>query len=142
MEFIQTSITIIPFLPLLGALVLGLFGKKIQKAVGENITGIIGCATPVLAAVLAFSSFFVLLGMEPDQRIVRVTMATWVSVAEFSVDWAFRYDSLTSMMVMIITGIGSLIHIYSMGYMHKDESFWRFFAYINLFSFHVNAGLR
>ncbi len=133
MEFIQTSITIIPFLPLLGALVLGLFGKKIQKAVGENITGIIGCATPVLAAVLAFSSFFVLLGMEPDQRIVRVTMATWVSVAEFSVDWAFRYDSLTSMMVMIITGIGSLIHIYSMGYMHKDESFWRFFAYINLF---------
>lgn len=133
MNTIQTLIPWTPFLPLLGALILGIFGKKIQQKYGENITGIIGCATPFLAAIIAFISFFYLISLDPSERVIIINLADWFSVANFQVAWTFRYDPLSAMMLMIITGIGTLIHIYSMGYMQGDKSFWRFFAYINLF---------
>ncbi len=133
MEFIAQILPFIPILPFVGALILGLFGKRIQAALGEDLTGILGCTTPVLSALLAFSAFFVLLGLPVDHRLVRVELVPWVGVDEFQVAWAFRYDALSALMILIVTGIGSLIHVYAMGYMHGDSSFWRFFAYINLF---------
>lgn len=133
MSYIETAIPWVPILPLLGAIFLGLFGKRIFTKTGENITGIIGCIPPLVSAVLSFTSFFVLLGMEPSQRLIRIHLTDWFAVADLTIDWTFRYDPLSAVMLMIITGIGSLIHIYSMGYMHGDKSVWRFFAYLNLF---------
>ncbi|MDH5559595.1 MAG: NADH-quinone oxidoreductase subunit L [Deltaproteobacteria bacterium] len=133
MSFIQTAIPFVPILPLIGALILGFFGKRIQASVGEFKTGILGCLTPGLAAVISFASFFVLITLEPEQRVFTIHLTDWISVAELDVQWAFRYDPLSALMLMIVTGIGTLIHIYSMGYMHDDQSYWRFFSYINLF---------
>ncbi len=133
MDFIQFAVPLIPLFPLGGALILGLFGKKIQASLGESLTGILGCAAPLFAAALAFASFFLFLGLPIESRLIRVDLAPWVSVADFQIAWAFRYDALSAFMLLIITGIGSLIHIYSLGYMQGDRSFWRFFSYINLF---------
>jgi NADH-quinone oxidoreductase subunit L len=133
MSYIQIVIPWVPILPLLGAIILGLFGKKIYKRYGEDVTGIIGCTAPILSAVLAFSSFFVILGLDPSDRLIQIEIMDWFSVADLDINWAFRYDPLTAIMLLIITGIGSLIHIYGMGYMHEDRSFWRFFSYMNLF---------
>ena len=133
MDFITTAIPFVPILPLFGAIILGLFGKKIYEKFGEDVTGIIGVATPALAAVLAFGSFFALLGLDENARNIQINLAEWLYVADLQVDWTFRYDNLSAFMLLIITGIGTLIHIYAMGYMHGDKSFWRFFAYINLF---------
>ncbi len=133
MEYIQTVIPFVPLLSLLGAVFLGLFGKKIFTALGENITGIIGCTAPSLAAIISFTSFITLLGLEPADRVIRINLAAWVHVAEFQIDWTLRYDPLSALMLMIITGIGTLIHIYATGYMHGDKSVWRFFSYMNLF---------
>jgi NADH-quinone oxidoreductase subunit L len=133
MDYIQAVIPFVPILPLFGAILLGLFGKKIFNLLGENITGIIGCTAPSLAAILAFSAFFVLTGLEPADRIIRINLMSWVQVADFQISWTFRYDPLSALMLMIVTGIGTLIHIYAMGYMHGDKSFWRFFSYVNLF---------
>lgn len=133
MGYIQTVIPWVPILPLFGAIILGLFGKKIYSSFGENITGILGCTMPLISAVLAFSSFIALNGLEVSERIIRIPIINWFSVADMNVEWAFRYDPLSSLMIMIITGIGTLIHIYGMGYMHGDKSFWRFFSYMNLF---------
>lgn len=133
MSYIESVIPWVPILPLLGAIFLGLVGKKIYERFGEDVTGIIGCTMPVVSAVLAFSAFFVLLGVAPADRVIRIELIEWFSVADLSIDWTFRYDPLSAVMLMIVTGIGSLIHIYGMGYMHKDPSFWRFFSYLNLF---------
>ena len=133
MNYIQTFIPWVPVLPLFGAILLGLLGKKIYNRFGENITGMVGCATPLLAAVLSFAAFFSLLSLEPAERIIQISITEWFSVADLQVGWAFRYDPLSAIMLLIVTGIGTLIHIYGMGYMHKDKSFWRFFSYLNLF---------
>lgn len=133
MSYIQTMIPWVPILPLFGAIFLGLAGKRVFNKFGEDVTGIIGCTAPILSALIAFSSFFVLFSMDVSERIVRIPMIDWFSVADLKIEWAFRYDPLSALMLMIITGIGSLIHIYAMGYMHKDQSFWRFFSYLNLF---------
>lgn len=133
MDYIQSVIPFVPILPLLGAFILGLLGKRIYGALGENVTGILGCLTPALSAILAFTSFISLLGLPVADRIIRINLAKWISVADVQIEWTFRYDPLSALMLMIITGIGTLIHIYAMGYMHGDKSFWRFFSYVNLF---------
>ncbi|MDT8447924.1 MAG: NADH-quinone oxidoreductase subunit L [bacterium] len=130
---IESLIPLVPILPLFGAMVMGFFGKRIQAAFGENLTGILGCTAPALAALIAFGSFFELISLPEEARVFVIKLGQWVGVADFQVEWAFRYDPLSALMLMIITGIGTLIHIYSMGYMHGDKSFWRFFSYINLF---------
>ncbi len=133
MSYIQTMIPWVLILPLLGAIFMGLIGKKVFNKYGEDVTGIIGCTAPVLSAMIAFSSFFVLLSLEASERVIRIPLMDWFSVADLKIEWAFRYDPLSAVMLMVVSGIGSLIHIYSMGYMHKDQSFWRFFSYMNLF---------
>ncbi len=133
MEFIRSIIPFVPILPLIGAALLGLFGKRIYDTLGENVTGVLGCLTPALSALLAFGAFFRLLALEVSDRIIRIPVTDWVSVADLRIEWAFRYDPLSAVMLLIVTGIGTLIHIYAMGYMHGDKSFWRFFAYVNLF---------
>ena len=133
MEIIHSVIPWVPMLPLIGAAIMGLFGKRIYDTLGENATGVLGCLTPTLSAVLAFTAFFHLLRLDVADRIIRIHIMDWISVADVQIEWTFRYDPLSALMLLIVTGIGTLIHIYAIGYMHGDKSFWRFFSYVNLF---------
>jgi len=133
MSYIQSVIPFVPVLPFFGALFLGLFGKKIYTRFGENVTGILGCSMPFISGVLAVTSFIAINGLDVTERIIRIPITDWVSVADLQLHWTFRYDPLSAVMLLVVTIIGTLIHIYGMGYMHGDKSFSRFFAYMNLF---------
>ncbi len=125
----------ITFAPLIGAILCGFFGKKL----GEKFVSIVGCASVGVSTVLAFLAFFTqLLPKAPDaDGVRRVTdfFFTWVEVGNFRSDFAYLLDPLSGIFLLFITGVGLLIHIYSVGYMHGDVGFYRFFAYLNLFMF-------
>ena len=132
---IQTDfIRWIVFLPLLGAIVNGLFGAKIQKSLGKGAIGLIACAPVVIAFGLSVWAFFILAGLEPEKRFLIDNLYRWIDLGALKVDMAFMVDPLSAVMILIVTGIGGLIHIYATGYMHDDNAFWRFFAYFNLFT--------
>jgi NADH-quinone oxidoreductase subunit L len=123
--------------PFVGFLILGLFGSRLKK---EKLVGIIGSGTVGLSFFLALMFFIKMLGLDPSQRKQTVELFTWLStftgtVSSFSVTVAYQIDQLSILMALIVTGIGLLIHIYSIGYMHGDRGLWRFFAYMNLFIF-------
>ncbi len=121
------------FLPLLGAIVNGLLGAKIQQAMGKGAISIIACAPVILAFGLSLQAFFTLLALKPEERFLIDNLYTWISLGSLKVDMAFWVDPLSAVMILVVTGIGGLIHIYATGYMHDDKAFWRFFAYLNLF---------
>ncbi len=125
-------ISLIPALPLLGAILNGLV---LQKRASRVVAGSLASLMVGLSAALSFATLFQLLGGAPP---IDVPLWTWMSAGTFSADIAFRVDQLTATMMCVITGIGFLIHVYSIGYMddEKDkDSVWRFFAYLNLFIF-------
>ena len=132
---IQTDfIRWIIFLPLLGAIVNGLLGAKIQKSMGKNAIAFLACAPVIVAFGLALNALFVLKGLEPEKRFLIDNLFTWINLGSLKVDMAFLIDPLSAVMICVVTGIGGLIHIYATGYMHDDKAFWRFFAYLNLFT--------
>ncbi|MBL7997273.1 MAG: NADH-quinone oxidoreductase subunit L [Candidatus Kapabacteria bacterium] len=126
------QVYLIPLLPLIGFVVLGLFGKRIGN---EKLLGMIGASTVGAGFLIALSIFFGMTGMQPEERSHVVRLFTWIHAGDFTADLAYRVDQLSILFTMIITGIGFLIHVYSIGYMHGDKSFFRFFAYLNLFVF-------
>jgi NADH-quinone oxidoreductase subunit L len=124
----------IVFLPLLGAIVNGLLGAKIQKSTGKGAISFLACAPVVIAFVLSLYAFFILKGLEPEKRFLIDNLYPWIQLGSLKVDMAFMVDPLSAIMILVVTGIGGLIHIYATGYMHDDNAFWRFFAYLNLFT--------
>jgi len=134
-------LALIPALPLLGALVNAILNKRASRVVAGGIAS----TAVVLAAVLSFLTFFQVQGMAHGEHgahgevpHVAQHLWTWMKAGPFSVDFGLRVDPLSAVMICVITGIGSLIHIYSIGYMtdEKDaKSVWRFFVYLNLFVF-------
>ncbi|MFZ4622126.1 MAG: NADH-quinone oxidoreductase subunit L, partial [Bacteroidota bacterium] len=122
----------IVLLPLIGFLVNGLLGRKIKN---ESIVGGIGTLAVASSFVIALLIFFEMLGMPAEERKHIVTVFQWINAGSFSVNVAYQVDQLSILMTLIITGVGSLIHLYSIGYMHGDAGFWRFFTYLNLFIF-------
>ena len=122
---------LIPFLPLAGFLITGLF----QKWLNEKSAGLIASAAVGAAFVLAVISFLGLLSMPADQRVVHHTISSWIEAGRFNAPLAFLLDPLSMVMVLVITGVGFLIHVYSIGYMHGDSGVKRFFCYLNLFTF-------
>ena len=132
---IQTDfIRWIVFLPLLGAIVNGLLGAKIQKSFGKGAIALLACAPVVIAFGLSLYAFFVLKGLEAEKRFLIDNLYSWIQLGSLKVDMAFLIDPLSAVMILVVTGIGGLIHIYATGYMHEDKAFWRFFAYLNLFT--------
>ena len=125
----------IVFLPLLGAAVNGLFGAWLQKKMGKGAISFLACAPVVVAFLLSLRAFFDLTALAPEQRFFIDHLYSWISLATLKVDMAFWVDPLSSIMILVVTGIGGLIHIYSTGYMHEDKSYWRYFAFLNLFTF-------
>src|SRR6476659_6606930 len=122
------SLALIVALPLLGFLVNGLFGARLPR----RLIAVMGCALRALAFVITVALFMRLASGAPA---VEETLYSWVVLASFKVDVALRFDAMTAVMCLVVTGIGTLIHIYSVGYMAHAKSFARYFAYLNLFLF-------
>ncbi len=136
MESIHVSwLWLIPFLPLLGAFINGAFGLKIHRRWGETPIHTLAILMPGLAFVITALYFLRLMGLPAEERQMVNTLFDWIRAGDFHVPMAFWFDPLSGAMTLMITFVGTLIHIYSIGYMHKDEGYWRFFAYMNLFMF-------
>jgi NADH-quinone oxidoreductase subunit L len=121
---------VIPVLPAFGAVVLLLFGKRI----GEPRAGWLASALMALAFIASVILFFALRSLPADQRSHVSDGFTWIKAGGFQVDFRMLADPLSSTMILFVTGVGALIHLYAIGYMHGDERFSRFFAYLNLFA--------
>ena len=122
-------LTLIPLLPLAGFLLNGLVGPK----AGKGFVSVVGCGLPILAFIAAVRALLQLQGS--DGTALVETAYTWAAVGDTSFDIGFYFDRLSAVMTLIVTGVGSLIHIYSTGYMKDDASYARYFAYLNLFLF-------
>ncbi len=118
-------------LPLLGFIILGLAGRFMSRT--AILTVALGaCGLAFLCAALGFIS---MLGTPASARTSDQVIYTWVTSGDFQVSFGLLFDPLSAVMLMIVTGVGLLIHIYSAGYMEDDPGFWRFFAYMNFFIF-------
>jgi NADH-quinone oxidoreductase subunit L len=127
-------LTLIVVLPLLGFVVNGLLATRLAAApLGNGFVTTIACGLPIASFLLAVKCSVDLLagGGAP----IVETAFVWTQVADNSFPVAFYFDRLTAVMVLIVTGVGSLIHIYSIGYMKEDAGYGRYFAYLNLFLF-------
>jgi len=123
-----TLLSIAILLPLLGFLINTFFGKNLSKAV----VGIISSSTVALAFIITILQFIALQnGADPTKHV----WFDWIRVKGFTVDFAFYYDQLSILWLLFVTGIGTLIHIYSTSYMQEDTNFHKFFSYLNLFIF-------
>jgi NADH-quinone oxidoreductase subunit L len=123
-------IGIVPALPLLGAVVLLLFGKRI----GEPVAGWIATALMGLAFAWSLVMLFAMLDLPENARVEVHNLYTWIPADTLHVHMGFLADPLSITWILLVTGIGGLIHLYSIGYMHGDPRFSRFFAYLNLFA--------
>jgi NADH-quinone oxidoreductase subunit L len=119
----------IVFLPLLGSLIAGLFGRIIGHRASELVTTGLLFASAALS-VVAFAK--VAMGGGETQII---SVLSWIHSGSFVADWTIRVDTMTAVMLVVVTGVSSLVHLYSIGYMHEDPSRARFFSYLSLFTF-------
>jgi len=125
-----SNLWLIPFFPLLGAIFNGLFGKKIKN---EAVIGGIATGLMFLSFLVAAQNFFKLLG--DTEKVHELVLASWMTVGNFQLNWELLLDPLSAVMIMVVTGVGTLIHLYSIGYMHGEAGYYRFFSYLNLFAF-------
>ncbi len=119
-------------LPLLGAIIAGFFGRTI----GDRASEIVSCSLMVLSGILSIP-VFIDVALGGNVRVIEIF--TWVDSGEFEVSWAVRADTLSAVMMLVVSNISALIHIYSIGYMSHDKSIPRFFAYLSLFTFFMLA---
>jgi NADH-quinone oxidoreductase subunit L len=117
---------LIPLLPLLGFAINGLAYPKLPK----QVAGIIGTIPPLVAFALSLQLF---LNFDGEAQILPI--ADWIKVGSLEIPFAFQIDQLSILMLLVITGVGTLIHVYSIGYMSHDAGFGKFFAFLNLFVF-------
>ena len=122
-EIIKGSLWLIPCLPLAGAVINGLLGKRLP----ERLVHFVGCANVFLAFLISVAGFFTLVGIdEPQQRFLIQSLYQWILTVwhqgSFSLEVAFRLDPLSMALCLVVTGVGFLIHLYSVGYMAGDES--------------------
>ncbi|MEO5619093.1 MAG: NADH-quinone oxidoreductase subunit L [Candidatus Eisenbacteria bacterium] len=125
------TLWIIPALPLAAVLLNLLLGDRL----GKRGTAWLACGSIGLAFLAAVRAVMQLAAMPPAERVIHELSYTWMRVGDFSADVGFQLDPLSSIMVLVVTGVGFLIHVYSTGYMSHDPSFRRFFLYLNLFMF-------
>ncbi|HNX78376.1 MAG TPA: NADH-quinone oxidoreductase subunit L, partial [Prolixibacteraceae bacterium] len=128
-SYLKALVWLVPLLPLAGFLITGLGRKRLKG----HIAGILASTAVVISFVLSVILFFSL--RKPGTEPLTVTLFSWITTGELSVPFAFLIDPLSLTMMLIVTGVGALIHIYSIGYMHHDERVNTFFAQMNLFTF-------
>jgi NADH-quinone oxidoreductase subunit L len=125
------SLWLIPIWPLLGFLVNGFFGRRL----GRSAVAKIGCGSVGLSLLAALKVVWELAGLPHDARRIEQVVAPWIGVGGFQADWGLLLDPLSAVMILVVAGVGFLIHVYAVGYMHDDRDFSRFFTYLNLFTF-------
>jgi NADH-quinone oxidoreductase subunit L len=121
---------LVPLFPLLGSIINGFFGLRI----GKNAVGIIACGSMALSFITSILIFVGFLMLPEGQHVFEQIAWTWFGAGDFSVDFGFQIDPLTLIMMFVVSGVGFIIHVYAIGYMHEEYSFYRFFAYFNLFA--------
>src|SRR5262245_5069225 len=124
-------LAIIPALPLAAVAVNLLAGDRL----GKRGTTVLACGAVLAAFGFALRAVLHLASLPEAERQIHEVCWTWMRVGDFSADVAFLLDPLSAVMVLVVTGVGSLIHVYSVGYMGHDPSYRRFFLYLNLFMF-------
>ncbi|RPH92485.1 NADH-quinone oxidoreductase subunit L, partial [candidate division KSB1 bacterium] len=122
---------LIPFFPLLGVVI----NTFLTRRFSEKIVGGLGSAMIGLSFVFTCGAFFEMLGMAPEARRYELELFSWIAAGKFEAAAAFLIDPLSLVMMLVVTGVSFLIHIYSVGYMHGDKGFRRYFVYLNLFVF-------
>ena len=122
---------LIPALPLAGFVFLMFFGKRL----GEPLAGWIATLAVAGSFATTVAVFADLVSKPEEERVLTQTLFTWLPVGGFQVDMGFLADPLSVAMLLFVTGIATLIHLYSIGYMHGDARFTKFFVYLNLFVF-------
>ncbi len=122
---------LIPGFPLIGFTLLLIFGRRL----GEPQAGWLATATVSGSFLSALAVFFGLATKPPEERVYEVTLFEWIPSGELSVGMGFLADPLSIAMALFVTGVGALIHMYAIGYMHGDPKFSKFFLYLNLFVF-------
>ena len=124
-------IWLVPALPLAGFLLILLFGRRL----GEPKSGLLAASMVGGAFLVTVGAFFDLLSKSTEERHHVETVFSWMPIGSLKVDLAFLADPLSITMALFVTGIGTLIHLYAIGYMHGDPKFSKFFLYLNLFVF-------
>ncbi|MBN2331601.1 MAG: NADH-quinone oxidoreductase subunit L [Deltaproteobacteria bacterium] len=129
------KVWLIPIFPIIGVLINGLLGRRIE-AINKSIVHWVACCAVALSFLVTCTIFFQMLNLPPDQRLYEFTWFSWIGGGVMQTYIAYQVDPLSMMMCMFVTGVGFLIHIYSIGYMAHDEGrYYRFFTYLNLFMF-------
>jgi NADH-quinone oxidoreductase subunit L len=125
-------LALIPLFPFLGFVVNATMGRRLPKSVSGGLASLVMLASFAVSVI----SVLQLAGLPPDARTIDQTLYTWIASGDLNIALAFRVDPLSAVMILVITGIGSLIHIYSTAYMHDevDSEFARYFSYLNLFA--------
>ncbi len=125
------SLYLIPIFPLAGFLLNGLLLGRLNK----RLISIVGCGSVGLSFIWSLKTFFNLLALPETERQIEEVLFSWIPSGEFSVNIGFLFDPLSAVMVLVVSGVGFLIHLYSVGYMHDDIGYGRYFTYLNLFVF-------
>jgi NADH-quinone oxidoreductase subunit L len=123
---------LIALLPLLGFLINASFGRRVAK----SVSGPLACAAMIGSFAVSCAAVWQLIALPPDSRAIVQEVFNWFTSGDFSVPFTLRLDPLSSVMILVVTGVGALIHIYSTAYMHEetDAEFARYFSYLNLFA--------
>ena len=124
----------IPLLPFAGFLINGTLGRKLPRAVVSTVALLF---TAVPAALVAWLWTTMCSAGAPDA--IEIVSRPWIAITGLTINFGFNVDHLTLIMLAVVTGVGFLIHIYSVGYMAHEEGYWRFFAYLNLFMFFMSV---
>ncbi len=130
-------ISLIPLLPILGFAFTALFGRRLQYRFGRNAAAFVPVALIVLVWLIALAVIVPAVEHAAPfgEEGITFKLWTWIPAGDFTVDIGFHVDALTAVLLLVVTTIGMLVHIYSIGYMAHDPATWRFFAYLNLFMF-------
>jgi NADH-quinone oxidoreductase subunit L len=125
-------LALIPLFPLLGFVVNATLGRRLPKSVSGGLASLAMLASFSVSAMVVWQ----LVGLPAEERLIEQVLYTWIASDDFDLPLAFRLDQLSAVMILVVTGIGSLIHIYSTAYMHDevDSEFARYFSYLNLFA--------
>jgi NADH-quinone oxidoreductase subunit L len=125
-------LALIPLFPFLGFVVNSTMGRRLPKGVSGGLASLAMLASFAVSVITVLQ----LRGLSPEARAIEQTLYTWIASGDLNIGLTFRADPLAAVMILVITGIGSLIHIYSTAYMHDevDSEFARYFSYLNLFA--------
>jgi NADH-quinone oxidoreductase subunit L len=125
------TLWLIPVVPLLGAAINGISGKRLSK----KVIGIIAAGSIGISFLISLRLFISMLGVSESELPILRNYFTWIQAGQFQAQFGLMLDHLSGLMILIVTGVGFLIHVYSIGYMSHEDGYYRYFSYLNLFVF-------